>query len=187
MKTKHYILISIIILFFSLFSQSCTKCTEYPRGLRAYYPYAIETKIIYKNEFGDTLAFYVTDVAISSKHYIPGLIKCLCRGSLHFHADSDSSHTMRLSGYSNADVGYSLAWYFLTENAENRFVISEQDAAFGDTLKLANPDNHQIDSIIIIKNKGLILFHDKENNCTWQLNNQTSGPNARINKVSGCG
>ena len=143
-------------------------------NLKGYIPYAIGDTLKFTNEFNDTLTTIVQKDSISEKLSYKSNCPCGCYIEKKFLISDSLKIEGFIGTYGEKTDNTTFELHFQSDNF--RIIIENNNASlpknknlFGDTVIFSKPNVNNYNNIIVVKNKGIIQFYDKEKKCNWTL------------------
>jgi len=170
-------LLLIIMLAISFASCKEIHCPAFPKELRdSYFPYSAEELLKFANNNNDTLEVKIKNTWISDAHSFPKNCDCECGAYAGFDTEMDNNYLLKINGaihvYSEPR-GYSLECEFYDSYLRidgfktSKYNHTGETAIFGDTIFMEKQEYYRIGSVKIVKDKGIVEFWDKQQNCNW--------------------
>jgi len=168
----------LLIIMLAISFASCkVHCPAFPKELRdSYYPYFKGELLKFTNNNNDTLEIKIENTWISDSHSFEWNCDCMCSANAGFDTEMDNNYLLKISGvillYSETN-GYLLECEFYDSylssdsfgTIQNNY--TGETAIFGDTIFMEKQEYYRIGSVKIVKNKGIVEFWDKQQNCNW--------------------
>ena len=171
---KRVLLIIIIATSFT----SCIQvhCPAFPKELKDnYFPYSNGELLTFTNSSNDTFEITIKNNWISDSYSFARNCDCLCASHAGFDTEQENKYSLNIQGsilFNGDDTKiYTLRCEFhdvYTDEFETEKRDSIEDTAiFGDTIFMEKQAAYRISSVKIVKNKGIVEFWDKQQNCNW--------------------
>ena len=182
MKTAKTLLIIIIATSFT----SCGElhCPAFPKEVRdCYFPYSAGELLTFTNSQNDTLEIKINNTYLSDNSYsYPRNCDCWCGADARFDTETTTNFSLNINGSihlsTESDRAQTRVYYLLCEFSHRDEFATEkyhftgkekEPAIFGDTIFLEKQEYNRIGSVKIVKNKGIVEFWDKQQNCNWVI------------------
>jgi hypothetical protein len=157
-----------------------TFCPSFPENIDNYFPYLKGEVIKFSNQNNDTLCITVVKNWVSDSYSYKWNCKCSCEATAGFNTDLENVHLLRIEGritiYNEENRSELTTEIYNAHINSDTFTIilentnpysSENNSIFGDTIRIEKEEFNRINTILIVKGKGIVEFYDKNQNCTW--------------------
>ena len=186
---KRHIAFIVAVLFISaLIFQSCQiHCSAFPEWLCKYAPYEKGSTVFFKNENDSVIELKVIEFYKSEAQSFSRNCRCGCEGYMlavlgseqlliEIAFDLDAKEGKQDVGAINKidvsikSLGKDLAGISYKDDFSgiNPYDYGHEQK-LGDTIALQTKKYDDFSDMVIVKEKGLAEFYEKENNCTWRL------------------
>ena len=155
-----------------------THCPAFPEYFLKYFPYERGDLIRFSNLNNDTLYLIVNNNWVSDSYSFDWNCKCSCGAEAGFDTDIESILSIRINGNINVgETSVELICNFYNSEINNDVLSYYQEginpyskeiySLISDTITINKQECHRIEKVKIIKDKGIVEFWDKEQNCNW--------------------
>ncbi|MBR4583985.1 MAG: hypothetical protein IKO34_09315 [Bacteroidales bacterium] len=188
MKRRIAFIVASLIISAFVFQSCQIHCSAFPEWLCKYAPYEEGSIVTFKNENDSVIKLKVENKYKTEKYSFRQNCKCACVCDLCVDLKSEGKEDFRMAidcklgvGRESLENTEKVAVFFqigmgngnMWDIAQKSFAdINPNDYGneqLGDTFSLQTKTDNKFSNMIVEKEKGLVEFYDKENNCTWRL------------------
>ena len=178
---------ALLIIIIAIGFTSCIEihCPAFPKELKdLYFPYSTGEVLTFTNSNNDTLEVKIENSWTSDSHSFSSNCDCACSASAQFDTETANKFSLKIRGSINYSISrdkikkrnYYLECEFQFSYLGSDSFATEQynftgekkeTAIFGDTIFIEKQECYRIGSVKIVKNKGIVEFWDKQQDCNW--------------------